>query len=61
MKGQQREEGGAGEEESRRDEGTGKRAKEVARAIGCWWQGNSNRNSADRRVGWKEACYGGWM
>jgi hypothetical protein len=27
-------EGGAGEEERRRDEGTGKRAKEVARAVG---------------------------
>jgi hypothetical protein len=32
--GQQRAEGGAGEEERRRDEGTGDRAKEVARAAG---------------------------
>jgi hypothetical protein len=32
MRGQQK--GGAGEEERRRDEGTGNRAKEVARAAG---------------------------
>ena len=34
MQGQQRAEGGAGEEERRRDEGTGEGAKEVARTAG---------------------------
>jgi hypothetical protein len=49
--------GGAGEEERRRDEGTGERAKEVARTA-C---GKAAGGLGDREMIWKEACYGGRM
>ena len=45
-------EGGAGEEERGRDEGTGEGAKEVARTAG-----GSSRSLGDRRMRWKRACY----
>ena len=53
MQGQQR-----GAQERRRDEGTGERAKEVALAVG----GKGKKQElGDRRMRWKEACYGGRM
>jgi hypothetical protein len=45
------------EEERRRDEGTREGAKEVARAAGG--EAAGARVIGDRRMRWKEACYGG--
>ena len=50
-------EGDAGEEERRRDEGTGGRAKEVARAGGGKAAGARVIGDRSRRL--KGACYGG--